>query len=87
MMPDLDEDSEAAFWRDLRSEAGKDRANFGDRNDWFKAERAKANRVICFDCGAAAGDNCRRIGEINSVELQRFPAHARRVNTAKALFG
>lgn len=81
---ELDDDSESAFWRDLRAEAGNDRANYGDRKEWFNFERAQANRVHCPDCGAPVGANCRvpKWGE-----LRKFPAHPRRVNSAKALFG
>jgi hypothetical protein len=83
---DLDDDSEAAFWRNLRNEAGNDRANYGGRNDWFKSEREQANRVACVDCGAPIGVDCHR--DLWPIEtLRKFPAHPRRVNAAKALFG
>lgn len=81
---DVDDDSESAFWRNLRNDAGKDRTNFGDRNEWFTAEREKANAVRCRDCCASIGFDCRIVGSEPPQILRKFPAHQHRINDAKA---
>lgn len=72
-------DSEADFWRGVREDAGRDRANQGDRAEWFAFVRAKANRVPCVDCKRAVGDSCLNLGTVPPQVLTKFPAHSRRI--------
>lgn len=76
-------DSEADFWRGVREESGRDRANQGDRAEWFDYTRKKANRVPCTDCKRAVGDTCMNLGTCPPQELTKFPAHSRRIRDAE----
>ena len=85
---DLDDDSEAAFWRNLRDEA--EHRHLTPTPSSAIDERAEMRRVAltvpCRDCHRAIDEPCVRLdteGKPTNEPLRKFPAHTSRQTDAR----
>jgi hypothetical protein len=76
-----DDDSEAAYWRNQREDAGTDRHNEGTYADLVAAVRRVAFTVACRACRMPIDTPCVRIG--TSEPLRKLPCHPVRESDAR----